>query len=336
MSTEGSTDERAPGTATAASSLQSDIVVSVRRRSEIATGVVELVLGRPDQTELPPWTPGAHIDVHLDAGLVRQYSLCGDPKDRMTWTIAVLHDRDGRGGSRKLHHEITEGDYLSVSTPRNHFPLEPLGPYLFIAGGIGITPLLPMLSLAQERGAEWRLCYGGRDARSMAYAHRLSEDYCDRVLLLAEDNVGRIDLDAELGQLPAGTQVYCCGPEGLISAVEARCSALPGLALHFERFSPAPLADSAPTVDFQAQLASSGVVLGVPANRSLLDVLLDNGIEVLSSCAEGTCGSCEIPVISGEIDHRDSVLTDEERASHDAMMVCVSRGAGSGLIVLDL
>ncbi|MGW5491526.1 PDR/VanB family oxidoreductase [Streptomyces olivaceoviridis] len=302
----------------------------VDRREPAAEGVLALTLRHPLGEELPAWEPGAHVDVLLGPGLERQYSLCGDPADRRLWRIAVLREADGRGGSAYVHERVREGDKVRVRGPRNHFPLHPSPRYRFIAGGIGITPVLPMLAAAEAAGAEWTLLYGGRTRRSMAFTAEL-ERYGDRVTLAPQDETGLLDLAPVLDGLPDGTLVYCCGPGPLLDAVEERC---PAGAVRVERFRPTERSagdDGA----FEVVLERSGRTLTVPPRVSILDTVRAAGVEVLYSCTEGTCGTCETDVLEGTPEHRDSVLTDEERESGETMMICVSRCRG-GRLVLDL
>ncbi len=264
---------------------------------------------------------------------MRQYSLCGDPEDRSCWQVAVLREERGRGGSDYVHASLAEGDLVHVRGPRNHFPLEPAPRYRFVAGGIGITPLLPMIAAVDRAGATWTLAYGGRTHGSMAFAQELAATYGKRVLLYPQDEVGPLDLDALLGAPGESELVYCCGPESLLSAVEERCASWPAGALHLERFSPKAQGKRLRTAGFEVELAGSGLTLTVPPDKSVLQVLEDAGVDVLSSCTEGTCGTCETVVLAGEVDHRDSLLTAEERAANDVMFVCVSRAACPKLVL---
>jgi ferredoxin-NADP reductase len=302
----------------------------VDRREFTADGVLALTLRHPLGEELPAWEPGAHVDVLLGPDLERQYSLCGDPADRTAWRIAVLRERDGRGGSASVHGQLGQGDKVRVRGPRNHFALRPAPRYRFVAGGIGITPILPMLAAAEAAGAEWSLLYGGRTRESMAFTEELS-GYGDRVTIAPQDETGLLDLASMLDDLPEGTLVYCCGPGPLLDAVEERC---PAGALHVERFQPKVQQEGGNT-EFEVELARSGRTLTVPADVSVLDAVRDAGVEVLFSCTEGTCGTCETDVLEGAPDHRDSVLTDEEREAGETMLICVSRCLGKRL-VLDL
>lgn len=307
--------------------------VVVSGTKQVAEDVLEITLRRADHAELPSWTPGAHIDVHLDNGLVRQYSLCGDPAERNTWTIASLRDPQSRGGSNRLH-QLEYGDALEVRGPRNHFPLANNDSFVFIAGGIGITPLLPMIKCVQTRGLPWKLHYAGRSADSMAFAQDLTEQFGDRVELYFSEHGKRMDLSQLASAIPEGASVYCCGPERLLVAVEEEISPQLGGQLYVERFRPREL-DTSDSSDISVELAESGFTVEVPADRSILEVVREAGVDIESSCEEGTCGTCETEVLDGEPDHRDSVLSDFERELNETMMICVSRACGRHL-VLDL
>jgi len=307
-------------------------------KETIAGDVVRLTLRHPDGQSLPAWQPGAHIDLALAGGLVRQYSLCGDPRDTSILQVAVLREQAGRGGSRYVHDVLAEGQPVRVRGPRNHFPLVDAKRYLFIAGGIGITPILPMLAEVAAWGRDWRLVYGGRTRSSMAFRDELESRYPGHVAIYPQDEHGLLDLAALLAGPAADaddTAVYCCGPEALLTAVEQHGTNWPAGALHVERFAPKAGAPGARREAFEVELAQTGTVLRVPAGRSILEIVEDSGVAVLSSCQEGTCGTCETVVLSGRPDHRDSVLTDEERQAGDLMMICVSRSC-SPRLVLDL
>jgi ferredoxin-NADP reductase len=309
------------------SDFEADVLV-VARRDE-AAGVVGVELALPSGGALPAWTPGAHIDVELPRGLTRQYSLCGDPADTGRWRIGVLREADGRGGSRWIADALTAGSTLRVRGPRNNFPLQSADRYVFVAGGIGITPLLPMIRAVDAAGADWVLHYGGRTRASMAFLSELSR-FGARVRVYPQDEVGLLDLEAVLDG-PAAL-VYCCGPTGLIEALEARC---PAGTLRVERFTAAPVPAEGPDSAFEVVCERSGVTVTVPSGTTVLAAVEDAGIGVLSSCAEGICGTCETTVLEGEPDHRDSLLTEDEKAAGDTMLICVSRCRGARL-VLDL
>jgi cytochrome P450/ferredoxin-NADP reductase len=312
---------------------EGDLVVEAV--DHVAADVVAVTLADPGGEALPPWTPGAHVDLILGPGLVRQYSLCGSPSDSRTIRVAILKAADSRGGSSFVHERLHLGSVVRVRGPRNHFPLVSSSRYLFIAGGIGITPLLPMMAEASAAGAGWTLLYGGRSRASMAFADELSS-YAGRVTLVPQDEVGLLDLDSALGEPQDDTLVYCCGPEGLLSAVEQRCSSWPAGALHLERFAARPAEpDTRAERPFELVLARSGLTLTVPASKSVFDVVQDAGVSVLGSCHEGICGTCEQIVLGGDVDHRDSILTGDERAGNETMMICVSR-CRSDRLTLDL
>ena len=326
----------APTTAmsTVFSERRADLVVTARNMR--AEGVISLTLADPTGAKLPAWTPGAHIDVLLDDTVVRQYSLCGSPGDQHSWRIGVLLDARGRGGSRRVHETVNVGDAVAVRGPRNHFPLLAADRYVFIAGGIGITPILPMLEAATDAGADWQLFYGGRSRESMAFVGELAQ-YGDRVTPWPEDTRGLLPLDEILASPSEGVLIYCCGPEGLLTATERHCAAWPPGALHVERFAAKPQPEAAAGGDsaFEVSCQRSGVTVTVPPGKSIIEVLEENGVSVLSSCLEGVCGTCETAVLSGTPDHRDSLLTQEEREANEYMMICVGR-ALSDRLELDL
>ncbi|MFE1925383.1 PDR/VanB family oxidoreductase [Streptomyces asoensis] len=302
----------------------------VAGREFAAERVLALTLRHPLGEELPAWEAGAHVDLVLGPGLERQYSLCGDPADRSAWRIAVLREPAGRGGSVQVHEQMGVGGKVRVRGPRNHFALRPAGRYLFVAGGIGITPILPMLAAAEGAGVEWSLLYGGRTRASMAFTGELAR-YGDRVTLAPQDETGLLDLARALDALPGDALVYCCGPGPLLAAVERLC---PADALRVERFrakeQPADEDD-----EFEVELARSGRTLTVAPGVSVLETVRAAGVEVLYSCTEGTCGTCETDVLGGTPEHRDCVLDAQEREAGETMMICVSRCRGKKL-VLDL
>ncbi|MGH3841605.1 MAG: PDR/VanB family oxidoreductase [Pseudonocardiaceae bacterium] len=298
--------------------------------------------------ELPNWQPGSHLEVFLPSGRRRHYSLCGDPADRRSYRIAVRRLDGGGGGSRELHDSISAGSMLTARGPRNAFPYttvvrspaepavarSPAQPaaagYLFLAGGIGITPILPMVKQAAADGAQWQLVYTGRSRASMPFLDELSALDPDRVWVRPYDQHG-FPAGAELlERAPSGATVYCCGPAPMIASVRQALPASAAVALHFERFSAPPGVGGAP---FEIALHRSNRVLAVPADASALDVIRQAVPEVAYSCQQGFCGTCRTRVISGEIEHRDRVLTDRERT--DTMTICVSRSRG-GRIALDL
>lgn len=299
-----------------------------------AADVKTFTLRSTDPGTLPSWSPGAHIDVLVPGGLTRQYSLCGTTRQSGRWRFAVLREPASRGGSAWLHEQLRVGDRLDVRGPRNEFPLVSAHRYVFVAGGIGLTPLLPMIEEVHERGAAWHLTYGGREMRSMAFLDELSA-YGSNVDVRPQDEFGLLDLTVAIGAPEEGTVVYCCGPGPLIDAVEEYCKDWPAGALRVERFHPIEGVLDGPTTAFEVVLARSGAVVVVGPDESIAEALDRVGVEVLTSCGEGTCGTCETRVLGGLPDHRDSVLTDEEHQANDLMMLCCSRSLSPAL-VLDL
>ncbi|MHA6800189.1 cytochrome P450 [Bounagaea algeriensis] len=312
--------------------------LDVVAREQAADEVVALTLAHPDGGELPRWKPGAHIDLHLpgeDESLVRQYSLSSAPEQRTTYRIGVLREPDGRGGSAAVHDTLAPGSTVTVSWPRNNFRLAPASRYVFVAGGIGITPILPMITEVDRAGAEWELVYGGRSRSSMAFLDELAA-HGDRVTLVPQDEFGPIDVHELLGTVRDDTLVYACGPEPLLQAAEEAMADWPKNSLRLERFAPKPVERSEPDTPFQTEFAESGAVVDVGADETILDAAERNGLPVISSCKTGTCGTCETRVVSGRADHRDSILSDSEQEDGDTMMICVSRAAdGCSRLVLD-
>ena len=308
-----------------------NLTLTLEEKTVLAEDVVELTFKA--RSTLPPWEAGSHIDLLLGPDLARQYSLCSDPEDRRYLRVAVLREPASRGGSVFVHDELQEGQQIQIRGPRNRFPLVESPRYQFIAGGIGITPIMCMIREAERADADWHLLYGGRRLDSMAYVEQL-EQYGDRVTIQPQDVDGILDLDSVLGVPRDDTAVYCCGPEVLLDAVEQKCALWPAGSLHVERFAPKKLGDDVVDTEFEVEFARSGVTASVPAGVSILDVAADNGLFIPSSCSEGVCGTCEAVVMAGEAEHRDSVLTDEDR-SEGSFMPCVSR-ACSDRLVLDL
>ncbi|GAA2893069.1 PDR/VanB family oxidoreductase [Pseudonocardia halophobica] len=309
-----------------------DVDLVVAERVDAADGVIVLDLRAADGSDLPAWDPGAHIDLQLTPELSRQYSLCGDPDRHDVWRIGVLLEPESRGGSRFVHDKLHVGAEVRARGPRNHFALEPSPRYVFVAGGIGVTPIVPMIGEAERAGAEWTLLYGGRTLSSMAFREELALLGGGRVTVTPQDTHGLLDLPALLADARADTLVYVCGPEPLLDAVTALTDPWPAGTLHLERFTPktlGPIGDAS----FEVELAQSGLTLTVPPDRSILDVVTEAGVDAPSSCGEGTCGTCETVVLEGTPEHRDSLLTPEEQAANETMMICVSRAACPRLVL---
>ena len=311
-----------------------DLRLVVARREPVADDVVRLTLADERGARLPAWMPGAHIDLTGPTGLVRQFSLCGDLEDYWRWQIAVLREPGGgRGGSVAVHDGVREGDRVPVTGPRNHFRLVDSPRYLFIAGGIGIAPLLPMIQLVDREDRPWRLAYGGRTPSSMAFLGDLQR-YGDKVRVFPSQISGRMDLDALLAEAGSEVAVFCCGPTGLIDAVADRCSSLTSRPLRVERFQ--PIVDpvlAARGASFTVELARSRRKLWVADGQTIMEAMEVEGLSPAGSCREGTCGTCETRVLAGTPDHRDSVLDASEQEEGETMMICVSRSRTPELVL---
>jgi len=317
--------------------------VRVLRKTAEAVDIAHFELAAEDGGPLPAFSAGAHVDVHLpDAagGLVRQYSLCNDPDETHRYLIAVLRDPASRGGSRAMHDAVVVGQRLQISAPKNHFPLaHGAERHLLLAGGIGVTPILCMAERLARIGADFRMHYCTRSRERTAFAGRIAASaFAGRVQHHFDDGPPeqQLTLAALLGTPRAGEHVYVCGPKGFMDAVlgTARAAGWPEAQLHFEFFGAdvAPLAGDA---GFEVQLASSGRIVPVPADRSVVQALAAAGVEVITSCEQGVCGTCLTRVLDGECDHRDQYLTPEEQAANDQFLPCCSR-AKSTRLVLDL
>ncbi len=317
-------------------------VVQARWESE---GVMSLSLRAVDGQSLPDWTPGAHIDLVLPSGLVRQYSLCGPP-DLPEYTVAVLREQAGRGGSAEIHDTALVGRELRILGPRNRFEFEPANAYVFVAGGIGITPVLAMIRQAVRWGRPWELHYGGRRRQTLAFTRELADLAArsgGQVHMRSDDVEGALPLTEIVSDAPEGAMLYACGPGGMLTALaETVERERPGLPLRFERF--AAVSDEPPASDsdetdgqapFDVELARTGETVTVPLGQSILDAVREKRPDVLYSCEEGFCGTCETKVLEGRPIHRDSILSEKEREKNTSMMICVG-GCASTRLVLDL
>jgi len=300
----------------------------VTKRELLTPDVVALTLSDPDGGLLPSWTPGAHIDVRLPSGRRRQYSLCGPPGRRTDYRIAVRRIADGGGGSIEMHDTFAVGDTLAFEGPRNAFYLvTDEQDVLFVIGGIGVTPILPMIRVAQQHGIDWRAIYAGRSRDYMPLLDEVLAVDAERVTVWADHERGRFPTTDEL-QAGAGpkTAVYVCAPTAMLEAVRRARDEHVDAPLHYERFSPPPVVDGIP---FELELARSQKVLSVPANRSALAVMLDRDPATAYSCQQGFCGTCKVKVLAGEVDRRGRTVEGDEE-----MLVCVSR-AKRGRVVID-
>jgi vanillate O-demethylase ferredoxin subunit len=319
--------------------LQSWMTLTVAKKWREAAEVHGFELADPEGRELPPFTAGAHVDVEIAPGLVRQYSLCNDPRRRDHYQIAVLREPASRGGSAGLIDRIEPGQTLKVSEPRNHFALEPSARRtVLIAGGIGITPILCMAERLAHTGAPFELHYAARSPERAAFLERI-EALADKAKIYFSEgpDAERLDLEAVLADPLPGAHLYVCGPSRLIEATLAAANAKrwPSSRVHREFFARPDDQDLGPGEAFEIEIASSRQVLGVPADKAITEVLAEHGIEVATSCEQGVCGTCVTRVLEGVPDHRDVYLTPDEQAANDQMTPCCSR-AKSKRLVLDL
>jgi ferredoxin-NADP reductase len=305
--------------------------VRVRSMRWEAPGVLSLDLTAPDLSPLPGFEPGAHIDLNLPSGVMRQYSLCCDHNDTSRYRIAI---RSVSGGlsSQFIHRKLRPGELLTVSAPRNNFEFAGAENYLFIAGGIGITPLLPMMRRAAAMRKPWTLLFCNRSDDEAPFLDEIRA--LGGTIKLHSTAAGtRLDVAARLTNVEANTLVYCCGPEQLMLAVEAATAAWPEGSVRFEWFAPRSRPADEASGNFEIVCQASGVTLTVPPDKTVLATLNDAGIFVPCSCEQGICGTCEVRVLGGEVDHRDSIQSQAERAANQSMMVCVSRARSPQLLL---
>ena len=313
--------------------------VRIIRKYDVATDICAFELARPDGSALPAASAGAHIDVHLSDGLVRQYSLCNHPDDTNRYKIGVLREANSRGGSAAMH-ALREGSLLDISEPKNHFPLAQAASHsLLLAGGIGVTPILGMAEHLAASGASFEMHYCTRDPARAAFREQLAEArFGSRVYLYFDSAPAdeRVNLRALLAAPEPGKHLYVCGPSGFIGVVldTAIAAGWDERNVHREYFA-AVLQDEAANDDFQVKLAISGQVIDVKGGQSVIAALTAAGVEVPTSCEQGVCGTCLTRVLSGVPDHRDVYLTDEERSANDCFLPCCSRSK-SPMLVLDL
>lgn len=321
-------------------STESTISVLVQHKSFVAEDICSFDLVHADGVTLPPFTAGAHIDVHLPWGLVRQYSLCNCPSENHRYQIGVLKDANSRGGSLAMHQRVQQGDVLKISTPRNNFPLiEGTRKSILLAGGIGITPLLSMAERLTSLNQDFELHYCTRSPQRTAFQLRISESpYAGRVKFHHDSGPAeqKLQLDHIFSQTQSGVHVYVCGPQGFIDAVLAagKAHGWPEAQLHREYFSAKPNTLGAERA-FMVKLASSGKTVLVEPQETLVQALSRVGVVVPTSCEQGVCGTCLVRVLEGAPDHRDTYLMPQEQAACDQMLPCCSRSK-SELLVLDL
>ncbi|WP_149360381.1 FAD-dependent monooxygenase [Lolliginicoccus suaedae] len=303
----------------------------ISRASTITPAVRMIELERSDGGQWPEWAPGAHIDVRLPSGKLRQYSLCGDRENRRSLSIAVLREQQGKGGSIELH-ELAEGASITVGGPRNNFALADAPEYLFIAGGIGITPMLPMIAAAEAAAKPWRLLYRARSSERMPYAAELSQQYGSKVVLSDAARADRPDIASRLAALPPGAAVYCCGPSTLMDAVVAHAASREDITAHIERFVPTARS-SGEDHPFEVVMEASRATVQVPVGTTMLDAMRSITPDLPASCENGLCGSCEVAVLRGRPEHRDDIIQPGERSRTDIMYPCVSRSHDACLAI---
>jgi ferredoxin-NADP reductase len=318
------------------------IALTVTGRDVVAhdQDVIALTFAAADGERLPRWHPGAHIDVLLPSGRLRQYSLCGDPAVSDVYRIAVRRIPDGGGGSVEVHDVFDIGATTTTQGPRNAFPLtvpgygSPTRRFRFIAGGIGITPILPMLALAGRLGVDWSMVYAGRTRDSLPFLDEVAR-YGDRVRIHTDDDGGLPTALDLLGDCPDGTAVYACGPAPMLTAIRSELAGRNEVELHFERFAAPPVVDGK---KFTVTVASTGRQIHVGADETLLAALNRAGVPAPYSCRQGFCGTCRTRVLAvadGDVDHRDTLLTEPEH-ENQMMLICISRATEGSRLTLDL
>ena len=313
--------------------------VRIVRADDVANDIILLELLPEQGQSLPLFFAGSHVDVHLPNGLIRQYSLCNSDVERHRYCIAVAKAKSSRGGSSYIHAQIKKGQCIEISKPRNIFPLLDADAYRFIAGGIGITPILSMLYACENAGKRWKLLYCARNRASMAFLPEIIQFTHGQVFvhLDEESNGDNADFASFLENIEEKEHVYCCGPGGLMQAVNGTASDHTRSRFHFEQFSVPQDIESAKfeSEGFEVVLRRSARRIWVGPNQSVLEALELEGISVPFSCRDGLCGTCQTKVICGEVDHRDYVLSHDEKAKNESIMICVSRSK-SGCLELDL
>jgi ferredoxin-NADP reductase len=317
----------------------SSVTLTVVGRNLVARDqdVVALTFAGADGAPLPPWRPGAHLDIHLPSGRVRQYSLCGDPTRHDNYRIAVRRIPGGGGGSVEMHDALSVGSQVTTNGPRNAFPLtvpgygSPTQRLRFVAAGIGITPILPMMRHVDGLGVEWSMIYAGRSGDSLPFLDEVA-GFGDRIEIRTDDERGVPTAAQLLGDCPDGTAVYACGPAPMLTAIRAGLANRDNVELHFERFAAPPVVDGE---EFSVRVASTGATVQVGAEETLLSALQRADVWPPYSCRQGFCGTCRARVLDGSVEHRDTLLTEPERAD-GMMLICISRAAKGQRLTLDL
>jgi vanillate O-demethylase ferredoxin subunit len=319
---------------------QPTISVRVARKQQEAVDICTLELVAEDGGPLPAFSAGSHVDVHLPGGLTRQYSLCNDSTESHRYLIGVLRDPASRGGSQAMHDLVAEGQQLQISAPANHFPLaHDASRHLLLAGGIGVTPILCMAERLANTGADFEMHYCTRSPERTAFHQRIAaSSFAPKVHFHFDDGAAeqKLDIPALLGTPASGVHLYVCGPKGFMDAVlnSARAQGWPEEQLHYEFFAGAVTASDS-DASFEVQIASSGKIVVVPKDKTVVQALAEAGVDVQVSCEQGVCGTCLTRVIEGMPDHKDMYLTPEEQAANDQFTPCCSRSK-SARLVLDL
>lgn len=326
-----------PGKEKAMNQITDNRAVTVRACWDAATDIRALELVAADGAALPDAEAGAHIDLHLPDGLVRQYSIMDPGPEPDAYRIGVLRERESRGGSAWVAEQLTAGDELEISGPRNHFVLdEAADAYVLIAGGIGITPVTAMARRLLELGKRFDLHYCVRDRSRAAFLGELEALMpADALHLHIDDEGQRPDLAAIVGDAASSRQVYACGPAGMLDAIREATVAWPKGRVHFEQFSNEAVRDPAADTACEIELRRSGLRFTLEADETLLEALHRHDVDLPCACQEGVCGTCAVDIVEGDVDHRDVLQDDDEKAENTVMFACVSRPLGDRL-VLDL
>ena len=315
------------------------IDVIVKNRKEEVKDIISFELVEKDGGKLPPFTAGAHIDIYLKSGLTRQYSICNNPNDANFYKVAILKESASRGGSIEIHDTIKNEDILQISEPRNLFELEPNAKkYLLFAAGIGITPILSMAEYLADKGADFQIHYSAKSKNSASFADQLSSSKLgDFTKFYFSDENNRLDIQKELESIDSDAHIYVCGSNRYIDNILEVYSKLnlPESQIHREFFSSSVEVDESKDAEFEVELKNSGKIYTIPSDRTIFEVLDENGVEITVSCEQGVCGSCMTKVIDGIPEHRDSFLLDSEKKANNIITPCCSR-AKSEKLILDL
>jgi vanillate O-demethylase ferredoxin subunit len=317
-----------------------DLQVRVARKATEAIDISTFELVNVKDHPLPAFSAGSHIDVHIPNGITRQYSLCNDPSEGHRYLIGVLRDAGSRGGSKSMHEQVKEGDVLHISAPKNHFPLAHEATHsVLVAGGIGVTPILCMAERLAVTGASFEMHYCTRSAERTPFRGRIAAStFAQRVHFHFDDGAEsqKLQLNRLLTPMRPGVHLYVCGPKGFMDWMleSARMAGWPSPRLHYEFFG-AQIVKSAEDASFEVKLASTGKVVVVPKDKTVVQALAAVGVEIATSCEQGVCGTCLTRILEGEPDHKDTYLTPEEQAANDQFTPCCSR-SNSPLLVLDL